>query len=978
VATAGFAPRSGPRVPADTLTALAAAGSTRPLRIAPRVIYGRSPQSWKRFVTLAGGSWQAQWDLATGVPRRIWGSGIAAPGANADPAVAERVARQVLATHLALLAPGAAITDFTLTANRLDGDIRTVGFTQSSGGTPVLGGQISFEFKRDRLFVIGSVALPNVTVAAPRVRLSHAALQTQAQTKLRAVTQLPNAPVTAPGAEVILPLVADDTIIGYRLVAPLEVDGGGNGRYAGYADPATGEIIAIHQLNLYATGTVLFNGVDRWPGNPYVLRPAPRDYVTIDGAAQTTSQTGGISWSPDSQVSVVMSAVGDLVTVTNNDMAMTPNPTATLSMDPSGQVVWDASATEMDDAHVQAYLDTNIAKEWVRANLDSQLNDLDKQMIVNVNEDNTCNAYWSNDQLNFYQSTPAQNNGQCPSGMSCCNNTARLQDVNFHEYGHDVHAHEIIPGVGNFDSAMSEGAADFLCAIINNDSGMGRGFFFDNSPLRDIDPPDKEYKWPDDITFDPHMTGQIYSGSLWDMRKAFIAQYGYAEGTTLTNKIFVGTLRRSVDIPSSLIEALAEDDDDGNLSNGTPHECTIRAAFGTHGLRTATGTIENPGILPQLTGSIGVSITLLGVSSCGTDQPSMATLSWASSSYNGLPAPGSAVATPNGRGRFTAQLPLSPEGAVQFDAMLNFADGTHMHLPDNLQDKDPGYQLWSGPTVKLYCTDFEDGDPLAHGWTTGSQTSVPSTWALTVPDGSGGPGNPPAAFSGTHILAQAPNGAYKPKTFTWVKTPEIDVGKYTDVHLQYRRWLGVQDANFDQAQITANDTKAWENFTDTHLGNQSAYTQQDKEWRFHDISLSGYFAGTKLVVGWTLNADTALEYSGWALDDVCIVANPAQVCGDGTRGPFEQCDKGSENADLPDQCRTNCRLPTCGDNIVDTGEDCDAGSAGDAKCTKDCKLAPVVDGGCCEAGSGGAGGAAALAAFVGLVLTRRGRNRARR
>src|SRR2546423_4667178 len=144
---------------------------------------------------------------------------------------------------------------------------------------------------------------------------------------------------------------------------------------------------------------------------------------------------------------------------------------------------------------------------------------------------------------------------------------------------------------------MSEGAADFLAASIPNDSGMGRGFFFNDAPLREIDPPNKEYVWPDDITADIHATGLIYSGALWDLRKALIAQYGMTQGVALINTIYVGTLRRSVDIPSSLIEALASDDDDGNLANGTPHECMIRAAYGAHGMRTAGGTIEAPGVI---------------------------------------------------------------------------------------------------------------------------------------------------------------------------------------------------------------------------------------------------------------------------------------------------------------------------------------------------------------------------------------------
>jgi hypothetical protein len=1002
-ALAGFAPHRGPRVPADTLTAMPASGVTTPLRVAPHVSFGKSTPSWKRFQSVAGGSWQAAWDDATSVPRRIWGSGIAAPGANGDPAIAERVARQVLAAHLALLAPGSAASDFVLVSNHSDGDIRSVGFVQRFGGRRVIGGQISFEFKRDRLFVIGSLALPNVAVTVPRARLAGPALASRATAAARAAVQLPSAPVVAKGDPVILPLLADQTIIGYRLVAPFEIDGGGAGRYAAYADVSTGGIVAVQQLNEYASGTVLFHGVDRWPGRGYIDRPAERAFVTVDGAAQTTTQTGGVTWSPDMTVSVVVSAVGDLVTVMNHNMAKTPDATATLSLDPNGQSVWDASSSEKDDADLQAFINTNLAKDYVRANLDAAMPTLDEQMMIYVNEDNTCNAFFDGQSLHFFASG-LDDSGVCPMGTTCCSNTARLQDVNFHEFGHGVHNSEIIPGVGNFDGAMSEGAADFLAASITNDSGMGRGFDFTDAPLREIDPPDKEYMWPGDVSTDIHATGLIYSGALWDLRKAFIQQYGYTQGVALTNQIFVGTLRRSVDIPSSLIEALAADDDDGNLANGTPHECAIRAAYSTHGMRTATGTIEAPGVLEQPTASIGVTITLTGLSTCGTDQPQLAILSWFQF-FSGMAASGHTTATPNGTARYTAQLPLSPESATSYNAQVGFADGTALRLPDNLSGNDPGYQLWNGPTVKLYCTDFENGDPFAHGWTTGTANNQQSTWQLTVPGG--GASNPHEPFSGTHIFAQAPGGNYEPHQYSWVKTPVIHVGQYSDVHLQYRRWLAVQDSVHDQAQITANDNKAWQNYTNTHLGDASAFTQLDKEWRFHDVSLSGYFAAHDLQVGWTLNSDGSLEYSGWSIDDVCIVANPTQICGDGKVGPHEQCDNGPENADVPDKCRTYCRLPACGDDILDKNEECDRGSANADKanaCRTNCHLPvcgdgivdtgeecdgpgsdskhPVsctdtceLDGGCCRTSRGGGAGAALLAGLVWLIQCGRARRR---
>jgi len=70
-------------------------------------------------------------------------------------------------------------------------------------------------------------------------------------------------------------------------------------------------------------------------------------------------------------------------------------------------------------------------------------------------------------------------------------------------------------------------------------------------------------------------------------------------------------------------------------------------------------------------------------------------------------------------------------------------------------------------------------------------------------------------------------------------------------------------------------------------------------------------------------------------DSDCTTA----TCGDGTTNVTagEQCDDDGSNSDVtPDACRTNCQLPSCGDGVTDTGEDCDdAGESAtcDANCT---------------------------------------------
>ncbi|MFN0252072.1 MAG: MYXO-CTERM sorting domain-containing protein [Kofleriaceae bacterium] len=945
------------RPAAEHLTAMPSANLGKPLRTAIGMRYRpQSTPAWTAFRAQAGGRWNASWDRATGVPSRIWGSGIATPGVISSAPTAEQTARRLLADHLALLAPGASASDFVLASNHLANGVRSVGFVQRAGGVAVVGGQVSFRFKRDRLVAIGSEALPNVTYAKPRARLARAALASRVTPSLRTALAMPTAPVSAAGDEVVLPLVGDDAVLAYRLARPITIDGGVDGRYLGYADAATGELLAVKQMNAYATGTLLYKTVDRHPGNARVDRPAARTHVTIAGATVTTTMSGGVSWSPDTPQTLTTAVTGDLVKVVNKVGTEALPAIAELSIAPDGAAVWDASATEHDDAQINVFIATNIVKDFVARELDPDMPLVSMQLIANVNIGQECNAFWDGKTINFLQSSDK------------CQNTGLVTDVVFHEFGHALHQNQIIAGVGAFDGAMSEGASDFLAAIISNDSGMGRGFRYSDNPLREIDPPDKEYRWPEDVK-EIHYTGQIYAGALWDLRKDLAATLGEAEGNRIVNKLFVATLRRATNIPSSLIEVLVEDDDDGDLENGTPNECAIRSAFGAHGLRTVAGTIIAPGALDNRALSTLVKVDVTGLSTrCGSDEIESVTVDWRPSNQP-TPAAGSDLATESAPGHFWVQLPLAIDGKVLYRARVKFTDGSNFTLADNLAD--PYYELYQGETIPLYCTDFENENPFQNGWITGAGDNTTSIWEWGP--NRGGATDPPVAYSGTRMLGQNLGGDYEPATTTWIKMPSIDVGRWTDVHLQYRRWLAVEDSHFDKAKIAVNGKQVWTNFT-ADDGDGSATHHIDREWRFHDVLLSGWSPSRNLQVSWELTSDMGLHLGGWQLDDVCIVANVNSVCGDGVRTPTEGCDLGPANSDKPDsECRTFCLKATCGDGILDSDEECDHGP-GDNRCSAQCTDIDLPTlGGCCSTG-GGSGGSLALGALVaGLVLRRRRR-----
>jgi hypothetical protein len=437
--------------------------------------------------------------------------------------------------------------------------------------------------------------------------------------------------------------------------------------------------------------------------------------------------------------------------------------TATLA--PDATLRWSAAGDPAVDAQLSAFVHASLVRAYARR-FAPDLAFLDERLPVRVNIAEECNAFSDGTAINFFAASDR------------CENTSRLADVVYHEFGHSVHSHAIIRGVGFFDGAFSEGLSDYLAATITGEGGMGRGFFRTDAPLRELDPPDSEWTWPRDID-EIHRTGQIFGGAMWDLRKALIAESSDRDAAVrLADRLFYAAVRRASSIPATLIEILAADDDDGDLSNGTPHECTIRAAFGRHGLRTLKGEIDAAGSVPSaVTAPQPVRLTLIGKDvRCG-DVISGVGLEWRP--RDGGP-PGSSTATAVDD-VWTAPLTLPADGgALFFRFRVRFADGSEMVYPDNRAD--PWYQLYHGDVVPLYCTDFER-NPLAEGWRVGGD--APEVWQWGVPGGGAGVGDPTRAFSGTRIVGTSlsfVDPTYRAKALMWLETPVIDVGQYSDVH----------------------------------------------------------------------------------------------------------------------------------------------------------------------------------------------------
>ena len=854
--------------------------------------------------------WSALVDRDTGTVAWLWGGHVAAPGAVADPAIAERAARAFLAAHLDLLAPGAAPGDFRLEGDVLDGGLRTVGFQQTAGGLPVVGGEVGFVFGHDRLFAVASRALPHVRVALPRSSAPAGRLAARAEAwlgvpaKTRAITGL-----------AVLPIVRGPGDVAYHVAYVLDVAAvGAPGRWDVYVAP-DGEPIARESRIAYATGTVAFDAPVRYPGGGRQAFPAPALDVIVDGAPAVTDGSGDFSWTAGGDATVVPGLAGTYVTVTNSAGAAA---TTSLDVAPGGSATWSLAGDAQGDAQLSTFIFGGLAKAHARAVNPALATWLDQPAAFYVNDAGTCNAYSTGDEVHLFQ------------GDATCENSGRIADIVFHEFGHSMHFHSILPGMGAFDIPLSEGLADFNAADMTEDPGIGRGFYFDATPVRDIDPPGVEKAWPADADQDPHLAGEIVSGALWDLRKALIAQFGHDAGVLVTRQIFTGIMQRAADIPSSYMAALIADDDDGDLGNGTPHGCAIARAFGPHGLV--------PGFLPATIGSpavtgatVALPVTPPGASSCPAPAVTGVTLTWK------LPdgSTGSAPLAP-APGGYTGSLPDAPDGTIiAYQLDVAFDDGSSLRRPEN--PADPWYQALAGATAPIWCETF-DADPK---WRTVGNTQ--NAWDWGEPDGAA-IGDPPAAHTGTHVLGNGVAGwaRYWPGEITQVVAPDVDVSRFDRVYLAYWRWLTVQDAQHDQAAIAVNGTPAWHNASDV----TGTLDHVDREWRQQILDVTPYAVRGSVQLAWSLATDGTGELGGWNLDDVCLLGQGKHA--------------------------------TCGDGVVDDGEQCDDGNltAGDG-CSPACRFEPTAGGGGCAAGGGG-GWLALLVSGAAAARARCRRGRSRR
>jgi MYXO-CTERM domain-containing protein len=348
--------------------------------------------------------------------------------------------------------------------------------------------------------------------------------------------------------------------------------------------------------------------------------------------------------------------------------------------------------------------------------------------------------------------------------------------------------------------------------------------------------------------------------------RARAGQRRHARGTAIAQEIYAGLLRGGPTIPESYGEALVADDDDGDLGNGTPHGCEISAAFALHGLGEGAG------------GTSSVVATHEGKDVVAADEKWTVVfeLPPPSDCFSGV-ADEAVVHYRRGEadwkdlqarvdgGTVRATMPAFPDGTFVEYWMEGFdVDGNGFSSPSS--QRVAAFTTYVGDVLQVACDKLGAEDGGYKGKVLEGTAQDP--WQFGAPRGEGG--DPARPWSGNNVWGTTleDDGLYPSNSDMRLRTPPIPTKHYTDVFLQYRRWIGVEDTAFDQAGIEVNGQRVWKNSgTSTQTGDTF-----DDQWVSHSVDLRGVADMGQAVIDYTLQSDDGVEYGGWNIDDVCLFA----------------------------------------------------------------------------------------------------------
>lgn len=427
----------------------------------------------------------------------------------------------------------------------------------------------------------------------------------------------------------------------------------GPAHYICYVDAHTGELLMRKNEVMYEAPPITTNvSGDVYTTHPYNPSSSEK-FKYLKAIDQSTNMNYYTDANGDVDFGTVASGTsirykleGNWSDVqTNNN---TPDIVANLGIGTTNNIIFDNTNSTIQER--TAYYAVNMIHNHLKSVFPT-FTGLDSPLETNVDEQGSCNAFFSggfSPSINFY----AEGGG--------CHATAKIPDVAYHEYGHAINNARYNSGLGMSNGAMNEGFADVWALSLTETPVLGFGWDLVDPTVyvRRYDQDRKVY--PQDLAAEVHADGEIIAGCFWDTylnlgnmtQMLDLFKYTYDSGVDGAD----GT--EGVIYTDILLEVLYADDNDADISNGTPNDCAIVSAFALHGITMLSNAVISHNPISVASGNTAININ----ASVGITYP------WCLSSANCFYRLNDATTWNNlamsGTSSPTTTIPAQPNGTV--------------------------------------------------------------------------------------------------------------------------------------------------------------------------------------------------------------------------------------------------------------------------------------------------------------------------
>jgi hypothetical protein len=829
-----------------------------------------------------GARWTAHVDPLSGRADLVYGGIAAWPGIPRTDE--EWVARAQVAVDASRGLHGVDVA--TLVAERVNllplgtigsGDKWSVEMQQEVGGIRVHGGTVSLLFDaRGGMISLQNHALSNLDELELEPLFAQASAREQAVLSFqKSFASMPTSVVES--GLVILPIEGASGRAG-RLAWEIDVQAAALGseavgrRY--WIDARAGfplrDEASVHYFDITGTVSTLAT-----PGtqadsatNPETSQPAK--YLRIQ------HQTGTVYTDANGNFTIPGAAPAQNVTMSyfglygdvDDDPTGTPyTQVVPLVPGPGNAVLLNAGPIDTDTAQANIFNHVSTLRDYVRRITPTD-STADRLFRGHANINSTCNAFYDGSSINFF------------AAGGSCNNTA-FSTVVAHEQGHWMND---LYGTFNGSDGMGEGNADVFALYVFDTHLNGQGFFTNGGAVRsglntrqfcgDCNP---------GCYGEVHSDGEVWMGAAWKVRVNLNNSLGNTLGDLVADQLFMGWMngfnQREI---RSIIELqwLMLDDDDADLSNGTPHALDIQNGFRAQGFPGYFMEFTGVTTLADQTCSLPVYPVTANVHAVQNTTITAVTLSYRVGAGAFVDVP----MVPLGGDAWSGNIPsvVSP-AAVEYRVRALDSGG---HTTDGFCGT---RSFFIGQILSFAAEGFESTNGWTHG-SVGDTSNANDDWQRGVPQGRSGasqsvPWTDPSAAAvgnaswGNDLGITAPgagNGAYQASVHNFLLSPAFNCTGQTGVQLIFKRWLTVEKSQYDTARILVNGTEVWRNPFSTDV--------LDVSWTTQSVDISAVADNNPAVtIRFELQSDGGLELGGWNVDDLKLGRIvPAGSCNPGT------------------------------------------------------------------------------------------------